>query len=258
MGVRVQVVSGVAHVVLDRPESANAIDLTVARGLLDAANRCARDSEVRAVLLRGEGRMFCAGGDLKTFAEVSDLPGHLTEVTQALHAAISRFARLDAPVVAAVHGSAAGAGFSLACSADLVLAADSARFAAAYARVGLSPDGSLSWYLPRLVGNGRALDLLLRNRVLTAEEAHAWGIVTEVVPAGELLSRATDLARELAAGPTRSFGAIKRLVRHSFAADLEAQLANETAELEAAAAREDGVEGIVAFVDKRDPKFRGC
>lgn len=247
---------GVTELVLDRPAHANAIDLGMARALLDAAIRLGEDRELRVVLLRGEGAMFCGGGDLKAFAAQGEgLAGHLEEVTANLHAAVARFARLDAPVVAAVHGAAAGAGFSLACAADLVLAAEGTRFVPAYAKVGLSPDGSLSATLPRLVGPRRVLELLLTNRTLHADEAQAWGIVTAVHPADALLAAARDLAATLAEGPTRALGAAKRLVRSGWDLPLEAQMERESAELAAAARSADGREGIAAFIEGRPPRF---
>jgi 2-(1,2-epoxy-1,2-dihydrophenyl)acetyl-CoA isomerase len=250
---------GVAALTLARPDAANAISLQLATELLDAATALHADSSVRAVLVRGEGRLFCGGGDLKAFAAVEPdaLPGHLREITTALHAALVKLARLDAPVVAAVHGSAAGAGFSLACAADVVVAADTARFVLAYAGVGLTPDGSATFFLPRVVGLRRAQELVLLNRALSAAEAREWGIVTEVVPEAELVPRADELAARLASGPTRSLGAAKRLLWSSFDTSLETQLERETESLSAAAATADGREGVAAFVAKRSPRFTG-
>lgn len=255
---RLQRDGGIAELVLNRPEAANTIDLALARALLDAAITLGQDSSVRVVLMRGEGARFCGGGDLKAFAAVGDsLPAHLEEVTANLHAAIARFARLDAPVIAAVHGAAAGAGFSLACAADIVLAAQDARFVPAYARVGLSPDGSLSSTLPRLVGPRRALELLLTGRTLSATEAAQWGIVTAVHPGDELLAAARGMAEQIAEGPTRAFGAAKRLLRSGWELPLEAQMERESAELAAMARGRDGREGVAAFTEQRPPVFTG-
>jgi 2-(1,2-epoxy-1,2-dihydrophenyl)acetyl-CoA isomerase len=250
---------GVAELVLDRPDDANGVNLAMARDLVEAALACAGDRRVRAVLVRGEGRFFCAGGDLKSFTAVPDAerPHHLREVTTFLHAAIATLVRGDAPVIGAVHGSAAGAGFSLACACDLVIAAESARFVVAYTKIALSPDGSASYFLPRLVGLRRAQELALTNRVLTAPEAHEWGLVTRVVPDGDLLVEARALASEMAAGPTAAFGATKRLLREGWETALEAQLARETEEICAMAATADGREGMAAFVAKRAPRYDG-
>jgi 2-(1,2-epoxy-1,2-dihydrophenyl)acetyl-CoA isomerase len=248
---------GVANVTIDRPKAANAIDLQTARELYAVANRCDEDPDVRAVLLTGTGRMFCAGGDLGSFAAAGDaVPALLKEITTYLHAAVSRMARMDAPVIAAVNGAAAGAGLSLACAADLVLAAESASFTLAYTRVGLTPDGSSTYFLPRLVGARRAAELVLTNRVLSAGEALEWGIASRVVPDAELLSEAGALARKLAAGPTAAFGASKRLLVESSTNGLEAQMELETRAIADAARGEEGREGIAAFLAKRAPTFR--
>jgi 2-(1,2-epoxy-1,2-dihydrophenyl)acetyl-CoA isomerase len=248
---------GVAHLRLVRPEAANTIDLPTARALQEAVERLADDPAVRAVLITGAGRMFCGGGDLRAFSAEADLPRHLRAVTDALHMAVVRLGRLDAPVVAAVQGSAAGAGFSLACAADLVLAAESARFVPAYTRIGLSPDGSLTATLPRLVGARRAAELLLTNRSLDAREAVDWGIATRVVPDGSLLEEAQGLAAELARGPVGSYGAVKRLLRSTWTLPLEAQLVEEAQTLSARASTAEGREGIAAFLAKRAPDYVG-
>jgi 2-(1,2-epoxy-1,2-dihydrophenyl)acetyl-CoA isomerase len=207
------------------------------------------------VLLRGEGRVFCGGGDLKSFSQEPDLPAHLEAVTRHLHAALYSLAQLDAPVVAAVQGSAAGAGLGLVGAADLVVAAASAKFVMAYTKLGLTPDGSSSWYLTRVLGLRRALELTLTNRVLNAEEALAWGLVNRVVPDDALDSEARALAAELAAGPTGAFGRAKRLLVAAEQNDLGAQLALETATLCRSAASPEAAEGIQAFLEKRPPAF---
>lgn len=257
MAVRAEVTDGVGRLVLDRPDQGNAIDLTLARELAEVTAAWSVDPAVRCVLLTGAGRTFCVGGDLKSFSAQPDLPTHLVEVTDPFHAAISRLARMDAPVVAAVQGSAAGGGLSLALAADLVLAGASSRFVVAYTAIGLTPDGSGSWTLPRLVGLRRALDLTLTNRPLTADEALAEGLVTRVVPDEELAAEAERLARALAEGPTGALGAAKRLLRESSGHGLEAQLALEAGALAAAAATDDARDGIAAFLAKRPPRFTG-
>ncbi len=249
---------GVAHLTFNRPEAANSITLEFARDFMYAALQCDEDPAVRAVLLSGAGKMFCAGGDLKTFAgRGDDLPRYLKEVTTYLHAGVSRLTRMDAPVLAAVHGSAAGAGMSFACAADLVLAAESARFTMAYTRAGLVPDGSSTYFLSRIVGLRRALELTLTNRVLTASEAMALGIVTRVVPDTDLLAEAGTLAAALALGPTRAFGASKRLLHAGWTGTLETQMELETRAISDIARTADAREGIAAFIAKRPPEFRG-
>lgn len=249
---------GVAHLALARPDHGNAIDLQLAKDLNSVLTAWSHDGRVRAVLLTGDGPTFCVGGDLKDFAgHGDDRPQHLADITTYLHAAMSRLMRLPAPVVAAVQGSAAGAGLSLAAAADLVLAGASSRFVMAYTAIGLTPDGSATWTLPRLVGLRRALELTLTNRRLSAEEAVAEGIATRVVPDDQLDDEALVLARTLAAGPTGALGAAKRLLRESLGRDLEAQLVLETESLAVAAGTADGREGIAAFLGKRAPEFRG-
>lgn len=249
---------GIAHLTLNRPQAANSLDVGMARDLMHAAIECDENPAVRAVVVAGAGRMFCAGGDLKTFdAKGSDLPQYLKELTTYLHAAVSRLTRMAAPVIAAVHGSAAGARMSLACSADFVLAAESAKFTMAYTRAGLSPDGSSTYFLSRIVGLRRALELTLTSRILTAAEALALGIVTEVVDDEKLLEAADDLAGAFAVGPTAAFGASKRLLHAGWTGTLETQMELETRAIADIARGADAHEGIAAFVEKRPPHFSG-
>ncbi len=256
---RFEVDGGVARVTLRRPEAANAMNLAMTRELLEVALRCDGDPAIRAVLLDAEGKLFCAGGDLEAFAEAAEgAPALLKEMTAHLHAAIARFARMDPPLVIAVQGTAAGAGASLLCTGDLVLAARSARITLAYTRAGLAPDGSSTFYLARLVGLRRAQELLFTNRVLSAEEALRLGLVTRVVDDEALAEEAMRLARELAAGPTRTFGAVKRLLLEGASAPLEEQLERESRAIADASRTEDGREGVRAFLEKRAPRFRGC
>ena len=251
------VAGGVARLTLDRPESGNALNSLMARDLFDAANHLDRDPAVRAVLLTGAGDAFCVGGDVKEFAAVgADLGSFVLEMVTFLHAAISRLARMDAPMVAAVNGVAAGAGMSLACAADLAIAAESARFTMAYTKIGLTPDGSSTYYVPRLVGVRRAQELMLTNRVLSAAEALEWGVVNEVATDADVGTRATELAADLAAGATAAYGGVKRLLLASSGDMLESQLERETREIADAAATGDAREGITAFVEKRPPEFR--
>jgi 2-(1,2-epoxy-1,2-dihydrophenyl)acetyl-CoA isomerase len=256
--VLVRVNEGLAQVTLNRPEAANTIDLTMARELMEASLALAANPHVRAVLLSGEGRVFCGGGDLKSFrSHEGPLDHHLMEVTTYLHAALSRLSRLGAPVVAAVQGSAAGAGVGLACSADIVISTESARFVMAYTNVGLSPDGSATWLLPRIVGLRRALELTLTNRVLSATEAMSMGLVTEVVPDADLMERATLVAKSLAEGPTVALASTRRLLRQSLDETLESQMELESLALGVSARTADAQEGVTAFLEKREPKFLG-
>ena len=206
------VADGVAHIELNRPEVFNAVDLPLCNQLEAAFKAAGADDSVRVVLLSGRGRAFCAGGDVKAMAAAEDAPEMVNALAQASHSAVRAMAALSKPVVAAVHGSAAGAGLGIACGADLVLAGESTKFLSAFIAIGVSPDSSTSWMLPRIVGQRRALELTLLNRVLSAQEALDWGLVTAVHPDDEVLEAARALAKKLAAGPAEALGRTRRLV----------------------------------------------
>ncbi len=250
--------NGLAHLTLNRPDAANAINLELVRELLKAATICAEDSGIRAVLLTGSGQRFCAGGDLKSFAAAGDgVAALIREIADTLHAALSKLARMNAPLVAAVNGAAAGAGMSMVCMTDIALAADSATFTMAYTAAGLSPDGSSTYFLPRMIGVRRTKELMLTNRRLSAAEALEWGIVQRMVPDDQLMVEAEKLARSLASGPTSAFGVVKKLLLASESSDLEPQLDAETDGIVAMAGTSDGREGLAAFLEKRRPAFKG-
>ncbi|MBW2266946.1 MAG: enoyl-CoA hydratase/isomerase family protein [Deltaproteobacteria bacterium] len=250
------VTDGVAQIRLNREKAANALNLQMCRDLQDAALRCRSDAGVRAVVIGAEGKMFCAGGDLGAFSSAADAaPRLLKEMTIHLHAAVSLFARMDAPVIGAVTGTAAGAGFSLVAAMDIAIAGESAKFTMAYTRAGLTPDGSSTWFLPRLVGVRRSLELMLTNRLLKAPEALEWGIVNQVVPDDAVLETATRLASQLAQGPTGAFGVTKRLVLAGGSASLETQMEMEGDAIAAASGTPSGREGIAAFLEKRPARF---
>jgi 2-(1,2-epoxy-1,2-dihydrophenyl)acetyl-CoA isomerase len=257
--ISLQVERGLATLTLDRPEAANALNDVMAAELRQAAVALAHDAGVRAVLITANGRVFCGGGDLATFAakDPAALPAFVDHLTIDLHAALSRFAKLDAPVVAAVAGSAGGAGMSLVAACDLVVAGRSAKFTMGYTRAGLVPDGTSSFYLSRVVGLRRAMDLVLTNRVLTAAEAEAWGLVNRVVDDDAVASEARALAEQLAAGPTRAFGLAKRVLYEGATSPLEQAMERESAAIAVAAATADAQEGMAAFLGKRAPAFEG-
>jgi 2-(1,2-epoxy-1,2-dihydrophenyl)acetyl-CoA isomerase len=252
--VEVEARGPVALVTLNRPDAANTLNLRMGMDLLGAALACARDPAIRAVVLTGAGKNFCFGGDLRgMMGEGGAVDAYLRELTSYLHAAISHFVRMDAPVIAAVNGTAAGAGVGLVAMSDLALAAQSAKFSLAYTGVGLTPDGGTSYFLPRVVGAKRALELVLTNRVLTAAEAESWGLVNQVVADGEVLNEAVRLAERLAAGPKGAFGKSKQLLAGDGA--LESQLARESQTIARQAVTPEGQEGINAFLEKRKPRF---
>jgi 2-(1,2-epoxy-1,2-dihydrophenyl)acetyl-CoA isomerase len=248
----------VAYITLNRPEAANGLNMTSGKELMHIAIRCDEDPEIRAVLLTGRGKFFSAGGDLKYFSESGDgLSKALKEMTVYCHSAASRFTRMDKPLVTAVNGPAAGMGMSFAICGDLILAAESASFTAAYTAAALAPDGGMTYLLPRYVGLLRARELMLTNRRLSAKEALEWGLVSRVIPDAELMQEAEKLMRTLATGPTLSFGALKRLVNLTFSQPLETQMEFEARAIADMSKTADAQEGVSAFLGRRKPTFIG-
>jgi len=253
-----EVKDGVGLIRLNRPDDGNAITLEMTNEMLDVAMRCDEDPEVRAVVLTGSGKMFCVGGDLKSFAAQGErVSFYLKKVTQAFHAVISRFNWMDAPVVGAINGTAAGGGFSLALTTDIAIAAESAKFTMAYTKIGLAPDGSSSYFLARMVGLRRAKEMALLNPVLSARQALEWGLINQVVADDQLLPAALEIAYHLAKGPTLAFGETKRLILAGATESLESQMEKESRAVATMAGKADGREGIAAFIGKRIPKFNG-
>ena len=254
--VEVESRGAVTVITLNRPESANTLNLQMAMDLLAAAMTCGRNPSVRAVVLTGAGKNFCFGGDLRGMAaKGKSADAYLRELTTYLHEALSHFVRMDAPVIAAVNGTAAGAGVGLVAMADLAVCATSSKFNLAYTSVGLTPDAGTSFLLPRAVGAKRAMELLLLNRTLSAEEALSWGLVNQVVPDADVLDQAMRIAEKLADGATHAFGHAKRLLAHSLGA-LESQMVLESETIASQAGSDEGMEGISAFLEKRKPNFR--
>jgi 2-(1,2-epoxy-1,2-dihydrophenyl)acetyl-CoA isomerase len=255
--VHVESRGAVALVTLNRADSGNSINLQMAMDLLAAAMTCARNNAVRAVVLTGAGRNFCFGGDLRAMAaKEGGADGYLRELTGYLHSAISHFVRMDPPVIAAVNGTAAGAGIGLVAMADLAVCGRSSKFNLAYSGVGLTPDGGTSFLLPRLIGTKRTMELMLLNRALGSEEALSWGLVNQVAPDEEILPRALAIAEQLSHGATRAFGKTKRLVAESLGA-LETHMVLESETIAAQAVTAEGAEGIRAFLEKRRAEFSG-
>jgi 2-(1,2-epoxy-1,2-dihydrophenyl)acetyl-CoA isomerase len=211
------------------------------------------------VLIAANGPNFTVGGDLSVFAETAreQLPNQLRRMIDSFHLAIERLTSIDAPVVAAVRGGAGGGGLGLLYAADIVVAADEARFAIGYGALGLTADGGNTWFLPRMVGMRKAQELFLLNRRLTAQEALEFGLVSRLAPSDAVDTEAAALAATLAAGPTRAYGAVRRMLRQSFETGLSDQLDAERESLVAASRTDDAQEGIAAFVAKRRPQFRG-
>ncbi len=250
---------GYLELALNRPEVLNALNEKVAAEILDVCREAAERDDVRAVLLRGEGRAFCAGGDLAAMEH--SFEGNPAEFFEGplgvIHEAALALARLPCPVVGAVHGAASGAGFNLALACDLLLCAEGTRFNQAFVKIGLVPDTGGTYFLPRRIGVSRALELFLLGEFVDAERALALGIVNRVVPPERLLEEARELARRLASGPTRAYAEIKDLVLRSATSTLAEALDAERAAQLRVAATEDFKEGVRAFYAKRAPGFRG-
>jgi 2-(1,2-epoxy-1,2-dihydrophenyl)acetyl-CoA isomerase len=252
-----------AIITLERPEARNALSPDMLRELSAALQRCGRP-EVRAVLLTGTGNAFCAGADVKDLVQVLEVQGpqrlsqHLRELAHLLHReVILGIRRLDKPVVAGVNGVAAGAGFSLALACDLRWAAHSARFLMAYANIGAAADGGSTFLLPRLVGQGKALEVYTASQPISAEYACDIGLVNQVIPAETFERHSLELATRLSQGPTRSYGSVKALFDQGWGTNLEGQLNAEAEAMAAIALTRDFQEGIRAFVQKRQPWFQG-
>jgi 2-(1,2-epoxy-1,2-dihydrophenyl)acetyl-CoA isomerase len=245
----------IATLRFDRPEAMNALDVPTAIALRDAVRAIAQDCGVRAVLLQGSGRAFVAGGDLATLR--ADPVQGAKDLLEPLNEALVLLQALDAPVIAQVHGAAAGAGLSLMLMCDFVLAAEGTKFNLAYINLGTSCDVGASWALPRLVGLRHALEIALLGETFTAADALRLGLVNRVLPAAELDAAAQAFAARIAAGPTVAYGHMRRLMRGSAGRGLPEQLAAEAQAFGACARTADMREGIEAFFAKRPPQFRG-
>jgi len=249
---------GVATITLNRPEVGNAINVALANELLEAAEFCQRDAAIRAVLLTGTGRLFCAGNDVRAIAEDSEkLVRTLNLITHPLHAAISVLSRMPKPLVTAVNGAAAGEGMSLAILGDVVIAGTSAYFRAAYPGVGLSPDAGMSFMLPRLVGLRRAQQILMLNEVVPAQRALEIGLVTEVVADDALTAATSAVLATLVAMPTRALARTRNLLLAGNASNLEEHLDWEAKAIAKSGMEPDGRAGLRAFKDRCTAEFKG-
>ena len=254
---RIETADGVATVTLDRPDALNALTVPLKEGLVDAFRAFASDDAVRAVVLTGAGRAFCAGQDLHERLQPDALP--LADEIRARYNPLIRAMRaLPKPIVAAVNGVAAGAGASLAFACDIRIAAEDASFLLAFGRVGLIPDSGATWLLPRLIGGAKAAELALTTDPLSAADAERLGLVARIVPAAELLSEARALAGRLAAAAPVALALTKEALERSWTSSFEEQLELE-AELQGrAGSTADHAEGIAAFIERRRPHFRGA
>lgn len=255
--VLLSVAGGIATISLNRPQVMNAMDGEMMRQLRPVTEAVERDAAVRAVVLRGEGAAFMAGGDVAVFHHhLAELPELIVNWGREMHAAFLALRRMGKPVLASVHGAVAGAGFSLMCAADLAIAAADTRFTLAYANIGASPDGGSTYFLPRLVGYKKAMEMIMLPDRFDAETARQHGLVNWVVPNDMLVAETARIAQRLAAGPTRAYAEAKGLVNQSLD-PLAEQMERELQAFARCARGPDLKEGVGAFVAKRKPVFSG-
>ena len=254
-----EVREGVLVLTLNRPEVLNAFTRPMARELQEALARAADDAGIRAVLLTGAGRGFCAGQDLAEVLPDGDgpTPDISDVVRESFNPIILAVRSLEKPVLCAVNGVAAGAGANLAFACDLTIAAESATFVESFAKLGLIPDTGGTFHVPRLVGLQRAIGMFFLAEKVSAEQAKAWGLIWDVVPPAALVDAAFELARRLASQATRGFGLTKRALLGAATNDLAAQLELEAQLMQEAGRTADYAEGVRAFLEKRTPQYRG-
>jgi 2-(1,2-epoxy-1,2-dihydrophenyl)acetyl-CoA isomerase len=249
----------IAELALNRPEAGNTFTAELLTELAQAATELATEREVRAVVLRGNGKHFCYGASVDMFCDYpqEQRPPLIRDLSTKLHLAITRLTRLEVPVLGVGHGVVVGGGLSLLAACDVVIAAESTRFRLAWTGIGITMDGGATWTLPRIIGLHRTLELVHTNRIFTAAEAHAWGLVNWLVPDDEVEARTQELAETLAAGPTRALGWCKRLIFEGMTQPLDTQLENEAVTIVESFRTADSDEGFRAFREHRPPKFRG-
>ncbi len=254
----VEIRDHIATLTLNRPNAYNAVNAQMAGECLEAITLVDEDPTVRCVVITGAGRAFSAGGDVKGFQDhLPEIGIHLKQLTHLLHGAVSRIARMPKPVIAAVNGVVAGGGMGLLLACDLAYAVETATLSMAYTRIGANPDGSSTFWLPRLVGARRALELIYTNRVLSAPEALGWGLLNGVMAPERFMEEVYAIARQLAQGPTLAYARAKKLCYASLNESLETQMEHEAHEIAASGKTEDFHEGITAFMEKRPPIFQG-
>lgn len=249
-----------ATVTLNRPERSNAFDDEMTRELLDALKQIEREDSIRAVVLTGAGKNFCAGQDLGAFVERQNSPEGLSVRQHLLggyNQVVKKIRTIEKPFIAAVNGAAAGAGLGICCACDVRYASENAKFRMAFIGIGLSPDSGTSFLLPRLIGYGRALDMAVTNELVDAREAYAWGLANKIFPADELMDATLTLAKRLAGSPTRGIGLTKRAFNRALVTDLDGALDYEAYLQDIAIETQDHQEGVKAFLEKRAPTYIG-
>jgi 2-(1,2-epoxy-1,2-dihydrophenyl)acetyl-CoA isomerase len=254
--VRLTVANGIAEITFNRPAKLNAIDVDLANGLIEALAAIGEDASVNAVILKGAGRAFMAGGDLKAFHEAGEnAPEAVKKLIVPFHQIVRTLRTFRAPVIAAVQGAVAGGGLALALACDFVIASADAVFAPAYLKIATNPDGGTTWSVTQLLGARRALEWLMLGDPISAEQAASFGLINRVVAREALEEEAQTLARKLAAGPAEAQASLKRLVWQAANTPLDAQLDAEAAGFIALSATADFREGVAAFFERRDARF---
>ena len=247
-----RVEDGTAYIILSRPERGNSINLAMAEALREAAMDCDLDPSIRCVVLSGEGKLFCGGGDVASLAAAgAGAPKLVKSITTHLHSAVATLARMAKPLVTVINGPAAGAGVSLAVLGDIALAARTAHFSLAYTALSLTPDGGSTWLLPRLIGLRRTQELLLTNRRIGADEAVAMGLITNAVAGDVLWHEAGSIIEQLKSGATAAIGTVRRLLLSSYSSTLETQMEEEALAMTAALAGAEGAAGVAAFAGRQ-------
>lgn len=255
--VTLAIVDGLARITLARPDAGNAMHWDLIDALATRCEAIAADPTVRAVLVTAQGRNFCVGGDIRAFAQEADASAFIERLAARLHDGLRALAGIDAPLIVAVQGAAAGAGLSLAAAGDIVIAGESASFSMAYTALGLTSDGGATWTLPRVIGLRRTQEMAFLNRRLSAQEAEHYGLVTRLVADDAVEAEGLSVATAIAAGPLCAFGGIKRLLRNSYGATLSDQLDAEAKAIGAALRTEDAQGAVEAFLAREKPVFKG-
>jgi len=246
----------VVTLTLNRPQNGNALNQDLGAALLDQAIRCDNDETIRCVVITGSGRIFCSGGDIEEFRKAgATMADMVSRGASTLHLAMSKLARMNKPLVTLVNGPAGGGGLSIALCGDIVIAASSAHFSVGYSAIGMTPDGGLTWLLPKLVGLRRAQEMILANRRLDAREAVAIGLVTRVVEDGALADEGRKIANELADSATGAIGEARSLILQGYGNGIEAQMEIEARAITRASIGGEAREGIAAFASRRKPLF---